>query len=187
MNETKASLRDEYRKARKSFALSAGRKVRTQLEAHALRLMRDLRATSAEVCLYRPQKDEAQFEFEPRQNFFYPRIESDNLRFLKPDSARFLTNKFGIEEPDPSKAEALGPGRHLIFTPAVAVDTAGGRLGMGKGYYDRIFQSRPECIRIGLVYQVQVSKNPLPADEWDQKLDWIVTEQMILQTSRRSS
>jgi 5-formyltetrahydrofolate cyclo-ligase len=57
---------------------------------------------------------------------------------------------------------------------------------MGKSYYDRFFARHARCLRIGVVYHVQVSTDPLPADSWDQPLDWIVTEKMILRTSKRS-
>jgi 5-formyltetrahydrofolate cyclo-ligase len=56
---------------------------------------------------------------------------------------------------------------------------------MGKGYYDQFFSSYPQAIRVAVVFQIQFSKLPLPVDSWDQPLDWIVTESMILRTSTR--
>jgi 5-formyltetrahydrofolate cyclo-ligase len=68
----------------------------------------------------------------------------------------------------------------------VAADQFGTRLGLGKGYYDRFFAQFPQALRVAVIFQIQFSKDPLPVDSWDQPLDWIVTESMILRTSTRS-
>jgi 5-formyltetrahydrofolate cyclo-ligase len=188
VEETKASLRREYREARTGFARKSGVEARLAIETNMIRVIRDLAEEGAQVGLYRPLKEEALFELEPPSRFFYPRIEGDELEFYRPRTGKFVPGKLGIDEPDPEDSDKLESGKpHIIFTPAVAVDSQGGRLGMGKGYYDRFFKRHPEVIRVGVVYQVQVSKHPLPREYWDQLLDWIVTEQMILETSTRSS
>lgn len=188
MEETKASLRRDYREARLEFARSSGAKVRSSIESNMIRLIRDLSEDGAEAGLYRPLKEEAQFNLEPAHQYFFPRIEGEEMEFYRPRSAKFVRGKLGVEEPDPASSDRLESGaKHIIFTPAVAVDALGGRLGMGRGFYDRYFERHPEVIRVGVVFQIQVSKAPLPREEWDQALDWIVTEQMILETSTRSA
>jgi 5-formyltetrahydrofolate cyclo-ligase len=187
VEEMKASLRREFREARLGFAKATGELARVQIETNIMRLIRDLSEDETLCGLYRSTGEEAPAALEPVHRFFYPRIKGEELQFLRPKSGKFIKNKFGIEEPDPKDSEELPKGRHIIFTPAVAVDAQGGRLGMGRGYYDRFFQRHPEVIRVGVVFQVQMSKGPLPREEWDQALDWIVTEQMILETSTRSS
>lgn len=191
MEETKASLRREFREARQGFAKTAGASARERIEANMIRLIRDLSEEGTCIALYRPMPGEAEFDLQPRENFFYPRIVGKDLKFLKPKGGQFIKNKFGIEEPaegdEPSLSDILPSGRNLMFTPAVAVDSQGGRLGMGQGFYDRFFAREPDVIRVGVVFQVQVSNVPLPREKWDQALDWVVTEQMILETSTRSS
>lgn len=183
----KLSLRGDFRKARRQFAEVQGRDVRGHLEANVTRLMRDLSAPGLQIATYRPAKEEVQFELQPVADFFYPALNGENLRFLKPKKG-FVKGALGVEEPNPAGAEELSSSKPLlVFCPAVAVDKDGTRLGMGKGFYDRFFSDHPRAIRAAVVYQVQVSKNPLPADKWDQSLDWIVTETMILRTSTRRS
>jgi len=178
----KPSLRSQFKKTRAEFTVLQGQIVRPILETHIQRLIRDLTEPGLQVCLYRPMSDEPQFALAPEREFFYPRLDGEDLQFFRPRGP-FTTNRFGIEEPDPQCSEPLDlKNPMLVFCPAVAVDTRGVRLGMGKGYYDRFFSAAPLAQRAAVVYQVQVSTAPLHADSWDQPMDWIVTEKMILRT-----
>lgn len=142
----------------------------------------------AQVCLYQAMPEEPSLALGPATQFFYPRITGDGLEFWRPRHADgFELNSFKIAEPISHSSDRLDPRRPVVVCcPAVAVDWQGNRMGLGKGYYDRFFAGHPKAIRIGVVFQVQISKAPLPADSWDQALDWIVTEKMILRTSNRS-
>lgn len=75
-----------------------------------------------------------------------------------------------------AQAQAVTP--DLIFTPLVAFDRSGGRLGQGGGYYDRTLgalagRSRPAFI--GLAFAGQETPR-IPSELHDQKLDGILTE-----------
>jgi 5-formyltetrahydrofolate cyclo-ligase len=180
----KEEARLHFKKARRDFRDA---EARARLTRHLQRLVSDLHQPETQVCVYRALADEASFELEPVTDFYFPRVEGGNVQFLKPSSARaFAKGQFGISEPVPSMSKPLDPRKPvLIVAPAVAVDTTGTRLGMGKGFYDRFFQEFPEAIRIAAVYQVQVSADVLPRDAWDQPVDWIVTEEMILKVSQK--
>ena len=184
MEASRASLRQEFREVRLGFSKNSGAVVRTALKSNILRLLVDLTSEGDEIGAYSPTPEEAQFSDLPDNNYFFPRIEGEELHFYRP-SGPMIKNHLNILEPD-SSSKPMTSGR-LILTPAVAVDSVGNRLGMGGGYYDRFFARHSDCIRVGVVYQVQVSRHPLPAESWDQPLDWIVTENMILRTPRRSS
>jgi 5-formyltetrahydrofolate cyclo-ligase len=112
----------------------------------------------------------------------------EQLEFFKPSSDEdFQVGSLGILEPIVEKSQALDPKIPMVvLTPAVAVDRKGGRLGMGKGFYDRFFTRFPQALRVGVVFQIQVADEILPRDAWDLPLDWIISEQMILRTSNRS-
>lgn len=111
------------------------------------------------------------------------------MAFLRPKTAAaFTANKYGILEPDVAESQALDLKKPvLVFTPALAADSLGRRIGSGLGFYDQFFQSAPNALRVGVVYHIQVSQSPLPAEGWDQLLDWLVTDKMILRISKRSS
>lgn len=187
LRDDKSLLRRDYREARASFARESGARVRASLEHNISRLIRDLDTANLQVAVYRPREDEPQFEVKPVSAFYYPRMEGQKLRLLRPAKG-FTKGPLGIEEPVEEGAKEINTAKPmLVFCPAVAVDLQGARLGMGKGFYDRFFADHPQASRAAVVYQIQVSKDPLPVDKWDQPVDWIVTESMILRTSTTRS
>jgi 5-formyltetrahydrofolate cyclo-ligase len=64
----------------------------------------------------------------------------------------------------------------LVFTPALAFDRQGRRLGRGKGYYDRFLAglNRADYYAAGLCLERQVLPR-LPADVWDKPVDALCT------------
>lgn len=185
---SKSHLRRQFHVMRSRY-LADHAEARTQLTAHLERWLRDFCTPQTQVALYRPLPHEAKFDLEPVTRFFYPRIVGSTLQFFRPlTEGAFDEHEYGMLEPIPAESEALVARNHtVVFCPALAVDGSGRRLGLGKGFYDRFFSEHPEATRVGVVYQVQVSSDPLPADSWDQTLDWIITDKMILRTAKRSA
>ena len=96
------------------------------------------------------------------------------LRYL-PDTP-MLKNKFGIWEPKLNVQSVL-PLEELdiLFTPLVAFDKQGNRLGMGGGFYDRTLQNwrNSSFIPVGLAHQCQQVEQ-LPTEAWDVPLHRIL-------------
>lgn len=65
----------------------------------------------------------------------------------------------------------------IILVPGLAFDRSGGRMGFGKGYYDRLL-SRTNAVKIGLCYDFQLC-NKIPTEAHDVPMDLIVTEREI--------
>lgn len=85
---------------------------------------------------------------------------------------------FGLAEPS-SNAQAVDP--RVLLIPLLAVDVAGNRLGYGAGYYDRTLaelRARGSVTAVGIAFEAQ-RVAALPVDGYDQKLDWLVTEQSV--------
>ena len=95
------------------------------------------------------------------------------LRYL-PDTP-MKANKFGILEPHLNVKSVLPIEQlDILFTPLVAFDKLGNRLGMGGGFYDRTLQnSQHRFITVGLAHQCQ-QVEALPIENWDIPLEHIL-------------
>ena len=96
------------------------------------------------------------------------------LRYL-PDIP-MLKNKFGIWEPKLNVQNVLPLDElDILFTPLVAFDRQGNRLGMGGGFYDRTLQhwQKSPFIPVGLAHQCQQVEQ-LPTEVWDVPLHQIL-------------
>ncbi|NKC16832.1 MAG: 5-formyltetrahydrofolate cyclo-ligase [Gammaproteobacteria bacterium] len=89
---------------------------------------------------------------------------------------------FGIMEPATGpRTERAVKTLDVIFTPLVAYDSDGNRLGMGGGYYDRTFAFRRfrrywrKPLLVGLAFSAQEVAQ-LRNEPWDVPLDAVLTQ-----------
>ena len=68
----------------------------------------------------------------------------------------------------------------LVIVPGVVFDVKMARYGRGLGYYDRFLSKLSDVKVIALAYDFQVSKKELKLDDWDIKMDYIITEKRII-------
>lgn len=188
LTKDRAALRRKYRDLRSGCTLAQRNLAAEHLSVHLRRWLKDFTTPQTQIAIYSPMPEEAAFDLGSHTQFFFPRIKGESLEFYRPSGEdAFETHEWGVREPKQDRAQALDLDLPIVVVcPAVTVDTEGRRLGYGKGHYDRFFSAVPQAIRVGVVYQIQVSPDPLPAESWDQGLDWIVTDKMILRTSKRS-
>jgi len=115
-----------------------------------------------------------------KQCYFPVIIEPTLLLFLPvTTTTTFLPNQYGILEPQVDPQLAISPeDLEVIFTPLVAFDKHGTRVGMGKGFYDHtLADSRPKWL-LGVGYEFQ--KEPfIEPNPWDIPLDAIITEKKL--------
>jgi 5-formyltetrahydrofolate cyclo-ligase len=120
---------------------------------------------------------------------YLPRIDRRRrvrtMRFVRlSDSPRLRINRFGIAEPE---GPQLASARLLdvVFLPMVGFDRHGVRVGMGGGYYDRVFGFRrlrtvwhvPLLVGIGYASQ-EVER--IAAAAHDVPLDLVITERGVI-------
>ncbi len=103
---------------------------------------------------------------------------------------KLLPNRFGIGEPalNPSQLAPLNQ-LQVIFTPLVAFDHHGNRLGMGGGFYDRTLAQLPKdhhCQLMGLAHDCQQVAH-IPVQSWDQPLQAVITPSRYLPFKQLSS
>ncbi len=73
----------------------------------------------------------------------------------------------------------------VLILPLLAFTKTGGRLGFGKGHYDYTLEklrAKKPTTAIGYAY-AQQEVDSLPQDQYDQKLDWIVTDETVIKGS----
>ena len=95
-------------------------------------------------------------------------------------------NRFGIPEPLVDEAALVTPDSlELVLVPLLAFDRRGHRLGYGGGFYDASFAflgererpSVPLLVGVGYGFQEMPALAPEP---WDVRLDFIVTENELI-------
>ena len=112
---------------------------------------------------------------------FLPRVTGETMEFRKiEDFSSLEKGNFGIREPKEECPIDNSP--DLILVPAVGISPAGVRLGYGHGFYDK-FLAENSTTTISLILEKQVIKN-IPKSEHDILIDWIVTEDKVIETQR---
>lgn len=105
-----------------------------------------------------------------------PRVgENSIMEFFDYTPSQMCYGSYGINEPQgttPIRVEHID----LMIVPGVAFTTSGGRLGRGKGYYDRyLSRSGFKAYTIGICYPHQIVES-LPLEEHDVILDRVISQ-----------
>jgi 5-formyltetrahydrofolate cyclo-ligase len=93
---------------------------------------------------------------------------------------------FGTSIP-PADAPVVVP--ELVIVPLLAFDREGYRLGYGGGFYDRTLaelRATGKPLAVGVGYAGQ-EVDRVPRTDYDQRLDWMVTEHAALRIDVRQS
>ena len=114
-------------------------------------------------------------------NISLPIIKKNNqMDFFKwSNNDPLKINKYGI--PEPISSTIFYP--DILLVPLVAYDNNLNRLGYGGGFYDRYIKKIKKIkkvIKIGLAFSYQKINN-VPINQYDEKLDFIITEKNILE------
>lgn len=119
--------------------------------------------------------------WQENKNVFLPFIHpfsAGNLLFLHyTPETKLIHNKYGILEPKLNVTKVCPLSQlDIIFTPLVAFDNKGARLGMGGGFYDRSLADwqQTQVYPIGLAHDCQRVEK-VPVESWDIPLPEIVT------------
>jgi len=110
-----------------------------------------------------------------------PKVENDSriLKFIHwSQDSKLTKGAYGIMEPE--TGEEVEP--DILIVPMLAFDRKGYRLGQGGGYYDATlehYRAKKAIQAVGVAFASQAVLFTLPAEEHDQKMDWIITPQGI--------
>lgn len=109
-----------------------------------------------------------------------PRTWEEKMEFYYIRSFEELSpGGFGIPEPEEDPAAQAPGSRGLVIVPGVAFDEQGNRIGYGKGYYDRYLSHHPGLDTMAVAFEFQVYPS-VPAEEFDRKMDVLITEKRTI-------
>ncbi|HEX5220761.1 MAG TPA: 5-formyltetrahydrofolate cyclo-ligase [Verrucomicrobiae bacterium] len=91
-----------------------------------------------------------------------------------------VQGKFGIPEPAPTCPEVPLNRLDLALVPGIAFDVSGGRLGRGKGFYDRLLPA-VNGLKCGVAFDEQIV-DAVPVGPMDVRLNCIVTPTRWIET-----
>jgi 5-formyltetrahydrofolate cyclo-ligase len=95
-------------------------------------------------------------------------------------SRDLVPGRFGIREPAANCPEVALNRLDLALVPGVAFDTRGGRLGRGKGFYDRLLPA-VNGLKCGVAFDEQIV-DAVPVGPMDVRLNCILTPTRWIET-----
>ncbi len=117
------------------------------------------------------------------RNVFVPKVNEYNV--LSTHKIHTLLDlkigAFGIEEPITFSTNTTN--FDCIIVPMLGADLKGNRVGYGRGFYDR-FLEKTSGVKIGIVYDACLV-DELESEAHDIPLDLIITENRVIETSKR--
>lgn len=170
LEEEKANLRKELRQRLKGLGLEERRRASVEILEQLFKHPQFIQAQSlltyialASEVWTRSIVEEA---FKRGKKVYVPRMDLVRKR-IRPVEIRSLEglkkSSYGILEP-PLNEKRIGKPEDLdlVIVPGLGFDRSGGRIGRGKGYFDRFLREASKAYKIGLAFECQVvDKVPL--------------------------
>lgn len=184
---SKPALRQQLRKARDNFVHGLADGERARHEALAVERLLGVLGEgvwASYIAMGTEISPEGLMDHAlPGQQIAFPWFASREaaMLFRMGGKGGFARGPFGIDQPEGNSAEVLPD---WIVMPLVGADEAGNRIGQGAGHYDRALETllqRKKVVLIGLAWEAQLVGH-VPADPWDQPLDFIVTPDRTIAT-----
>jgi len=106
-----------------------------------------------------------------------PRVEADTLVAVRhTPGADLVVGQLGVREPVGPPVDPTGI--DVVIVPGVAFDVSGGRLGRGRGLYDRFLPLLVGAVRIGVCVE-RFMMADLPLEAHDIRMDVVVTDASV--------
>lgn len=189
MDTDKQALRNEYLNKRSSLSKS----VRTDKSRKIIEgIKRETSFQEAEIVLsyvnYRCEVETTELLEEllrkNEKRVFVPKVEGMNIHFYEIKDLNELSEGYQrIHEPGTDNTRKFHTGlaqnnRCIVIVPGAVFDKQMGRMGYGKGFYDRFFSDYPDLYRVAPAFACQLAKK-VPTEQHDIKMNMIVTEAAV--------
>ena len=200
MEEKKRKLRQEFLKKRDSLSRDEIKSKSERIEKRLFSLPEFQRAKT--VMFYVSFRSEVETEkmirnaLNLKKRIVIPVVDGEKIVVseIKNLKKELTKGSFGIREPKKEFRRRVNQKEiDLVVVPGVVFDKRGGRLGYGRGYYDRFLRSKSissrmsrshQCALIGLAFDLQIARK-IPLVEEDVKVDKIVTESGMVNCKNR--
>lgn len=113
----------------------------------------------------------------PERTWVYPRVAGEDLIFHAVGNpvSDLVAGAFGVREPSPALTEIPIGVIDAFLCPGLAFDEHGGRLGRGRGFYDRMLAgARPGALKVGVCFANQIVPNTFQ-EPHDVRMDRVVS------------
>jgi len=189
IREKKQEIRDEVMRMVSSLKADALAAKTKAIEERLFEFANYLEARIA--LLYAPAAGEVDTMEIIQRSYMYNKIivlpafneESRQMTLLKVDDPAkdLIQGPRGNLEPDPARCKIVPIDcLDIAIIPGLAMDEKGGRIGSGKGYYDRFIPDLPITTRkVGLVFEDQI-KGAVPMESHDKFVDIVITETRVI-------
>lgn len=176
----KARQRRAARRQRAAMVLDY-RRVADAAIAHRLR---EVVAGAAVVAAYAALEEEVRLDallvawLEEGKEVLLPRVDGPGsivLHRVSDLDQDLEPGLFGVREPLASCPVGDPGSVNAVLVPGVAFDRAGGRIGYGGGFYDRLLPGLPAAVSVGVCYEAQLVDR-VAREPHDVSVDAVVTE-----------
>ncbi len=166
------------------------------VELHVLYPLRSKLGRPLNICVYAPFRSEAspltllQQCWDRGDLTAAPRIipGREGIEIRKVEAlSNWIPGKWGVPEPDPLQTCLIDRTKSLdvVLVPGIVFNEAGGRLGYGGGYYDRLYAQElskggAETLWIGFAFSNQVVTDIIPMEPHDLKLNGLATDEKFI-------
>lgn len=183
----KKEIRSQIKSLKKRLSVQERERASEEICQRAFDEIKDKHATNVALFLSLPDEVDTTklitlLSQQGKHTLLIPRVEDETtIRFYRLNLNNDLeVSHYGILEPTDDVSAELVP--TIMIVPGVAFDRFGGRIGRGKGYYDRYFAKHKTTIqeKIAIGYQLQVFSDSIPMDLHDEPMDVLITEKETL-------
>ena len=84
-------------------------------------------------------------------------------------------HRYGFDQPVAGAPVVDAAAIGVVLVPGLVFDRRGGRLGHGKGYYDRLLTGLPDAVTIGVTTDALIV-TAVPTDRYDVTMAWLASE-----------
>ncbi len=189
--QQKQFLREEVLNIRKSLSLEEVCRDSLQIYKSIEKLLGNKKS---DELFYYPVRREvdmlslAEKLLKMEQKIFFPIVTGENqMKFVQVRNMQtdFEPGDFGIPQPLPRLHCSDFVENSFIWVPGVVFSTKGERIGHGKGFYDVFLMQHSKLFKVGVCYDFQLRPS-LPVEDFDVKMDLLITERRIIPVSYRA-